>query len=129
MKTIITFIILIIVTPANSNLTASQINLNVFKSDSTKSVRDSIIHNSRFFIDKNGDGYNDNAPDHDNDGIPNGLDPDYKGKKFRWGAKFKNDSAAHFHRGFGRRNRDTQINQTDSTKVDSLNSNKKKTSK
>jgi len=29
------------------------------------------------FVDKNGDGYNDNAPDHDNDGIPNGLDPDY----------------------------------------------------
>ena len=29
------------------------------------------------FVDKNGDGYNDNAPDDDGDGIPNGLDPDY----------------------------------------------------
>lgn len=29
------------------------------------------------FIDLNGDGYNDNAPDADGDGIPNGLDPDY----------------------------------------------------
>jgi len=29
------------------------------------------------FVDKNGDGYNDNAPDHDNDGIPNELDPDW----------------------------------------------------
>lgn len=29
------------------------------------------------FIDENGDGYNDNAPDHDGDGIPNGVDPDY----------------------------------------------------
>jgi len=29
------------------------------------------------FIDADGDGYNDNAPDHDGDGIPNGLDPDY----------------------------------------------------
>ena len=29
------------------------------------------------FIDNNGDGYNDNAPDHDGDGIPNGLDPDW----------------------------------------------------
>ena len=29
------------------------------------------------FIDLNGDGFNDNAPDHDNDGIPNGLDADY----------------------------------------------------
>ncbi len=40
------------------------------------------------FVDANGDGYNDNAPDHDGDGIPNGLDPDYKplnpdrGKRF-----------------------------------------------
>jgi hypothetical protein len=31
----------------------------------------------KYFVDKNGDGYNDNAPDHDGDGIPNGLDPDY----------------------------------------------------
>jgi hypothetical protein len=32
------------------------------------------------FVDANGDGYNDNAPDHDGDGIPNGLDEDYNGK-------------------------------------------------
>ena len=35
------------------------------------------------FVDKNGDGYNDNAPDDDGDGIPNGLDPDYTGPKFQ----------------------------------------------
>jgi hypothetical protein len=29
------------------------------------------------FIDVDGDGYNDTAPDHDGDGIPNGIDPDY----------------------------------------------------
>ncbi len=29
------------------------------------------------FVDLNGDGFNDNAPDHDGDGIPNGLDPDW----------------------------------------------------
>jgi hypothetical protein len=29
------------------------------------------------FVDENGDGYNDNAPDHDGDGIPNGMDEDY----------------------------------------------------
>jgi len=40
------------------------------------------------FVDENGDGYNDNAPDHDGDGIPNGQDPDYvpvnpdQGKRF-----------------------------------------------
>ena len=32
---------------------------------------------NRKFVDKDGDGYNDNAPDHDGDGIPNGLDADY----------------------------------------------------
>lgn len=31
------------------------------------------------FIDENGDGYNDNAPDNDGDGIPNGQDADYAG--------------------------------------------------
>lgn len=29
------------------------------------------------FLDENGDGFNDLAPDSDGDGIPNGLDPDY----------------------------------------------------
>ncbi len=29
------------------------------------------------FVDENGDGYNDNAPDHDGDGIPNGRDADW----------------------------------------------------
>ena len=37
------------------------------------------------FVDENGDGYNDNAPDHDGDGIPNGVDPDYDGTKNRMG--------------------------------------------
>lgn len=30
------------------------------------------------FIDENGDGFNDYAPDHDGDGIPNGVDPDFR---------------------------------------------------
>lgn len=29
------------------------------------------------FVDENGDGFNDLAPDQDNDGIPNGQDDDY----------------------------------------------------
>ncbi len=37
------------------------------------------------FVDANGDGYNDNAPDADGDGIPNGMDPDYTGAKMRNG--------------------------------------------
>lgn len=31
-----------------------------------------------YFIDEDGDGFNDNAPDHDGDGIPNGIDPDFR---------------------------------------------------
>ena len=30
-----------------------------------------------FYIDENGDGFNDNAPDVDGDGIPNGMDDDF----------------------------------------------------
>lgn len=37
------------------------------------------------FVDENGDGYNDNAPDADGDGIPNGMDPDYTGPKMHNG--------------------------------------------
>jgi len=40
------------------------------------------------FIDEDGDGFNDLAPDDDGDGIPNGLDPDYKGSEAETGYKF-----------------------------------------
>ncbi len=43
-----------------------------------KQVEQKEINHGRRFVDENGDGFNDNAPDHDGDGIPNGLDPDYK---------------------------------------------------
>ena len=42
-----------------------------------KTVRRKKVH-QQHFVDKDGDGYNDNAPDHDGDGIPNRLDPDWK---------------------------------------------------
>ena len=45
------------------------------------------VKHGKNFVDKNGDGYNDNAPDHDGDGIPNGLDPDYTGPKFQKGKR------------------------------------------
>jgi len=51
----------------------------VGKQDAAQSdMKKRIIHGPNF-IDKNNDGYNDNAPDHDGDGIPNGQDPDYSG--------------------------------------------------
>jgi hypothetical protein len=45
--------------------------------------------NKTGFVDENGDGYNDNAPDHDGDGIPNGRDEDYTGSKNRKGNSSK----------------------------------------
>lgn len=51
------------------------------------------------FVDLNGDGFNDNAPDHDGDGIPNGLDADYvknaqDGSGYQKGELGKNQSRA-----------------------------------
>lgn len=43
------------------------------------------------FVDEDGDGFNDLAPDADGDGIPNGLDPDFvkpedgDGLQYKWG--------------------------------------------
>ena len=41
------------------------------------------------FVDEDGDGFNDNAPDVDGDGIPNGRDADYTGAKNRRGNNAK----------------------------------------
>jgi len=47
--------------------------------DSTQSKqRKQRQRNQLKFVDKNGDGYNDLLPDHDGDGIPNSLDPDWQ---------------------------------------------------
>ncbi len=61
-----------------------------FQNDSTitKTIqKDSIkcCFKGKRFIDLNGDGINDFAPDKDGDGIPNSLDPDFK-------PKLKNDA-------------------------------------
>jgi hypothetical protein len=45
---------------------------------------DAVTHGAGF-VDENGDGFNDNAPDADGDGIPNGMDEDYVGSKTRSG--------------------------------------------
>jgi hypothetical protein len=42
------------------------------------------------FIDENGDGFNDLAPDADGDGIPNGQDPDYVKPEDGTGAQLRN---------------------------------------
>jgi len=48
-------------------------------------VQTKAKYGSKGFIDENGDGFNDNAMDHDGDGIPNGQDADYDGAKARKG--------------------------------------------
>ena len=55
---------------------------SLFAQDTTKvksgnSAEKKVQHHGKGFVDKNNDGFNDNAPDDDGDGIPNGLDPDY----------------------------------------------------
>lgn len=46
------------------------------------------------FIDENGDGICDLNRDHDNDGIPNGKDPDWKRPQDGTGYKNRNGNAA-----------------------------------
>jgi hypothetical protein len=72
MKSIIHFILILII--------ISSVAITAQDSSKTTGGEKGRRH-KRMFVDKNGDGYNDNAPDHDNDGIPNGLDPDYTGLK------------------------------------------------
>jgi hypothetical protein len=55
-------------------------SLVVIAQDSTK-TRKTVANQTQVFIDEDGDGYNDLAPDHDGDGIPNGLDPDWQKMK------------------------------------------------
>lgn len=57
------------------------------------------------FIDEDGDGFNDLAPDADGDGIPNGLDPDFvkpedgAGLQYGWG--MGDEEFGHFGEGAG----------------------------
>ena len=53
-------------------------SISVFAQDTTKTT---IAPQTQAFVDEDGDGYNDLAPDHDGDGIPNGLDPDWRKMK------------------------------------------------
>lgn len=64
------------------NIQAKEQARDMKKLDQSDAVAKQIQHGYHF-VDKNGDGYNDNAPDADGDGIPNGLDPDYTGPKNR----------------------------------------------
>ncbi len=61
-------------------------NQNRHKNQVKTATQNKTQVQSKFnFVDENGDGYNDNAPDHDGDGIPNAIDEDYTGPKARGG--------------------------------------------
>ena len=49
----------------------------LFVSDDAAAQTRGHGYNVRGFVDNDGDGFNDLAPDADGDGIPNGQDPDY----------------------------------------------------
>ncbi len=52
--------------------------------------------NQIFFVDQNGDGICDLAYDHDNDGIPNGQDPDFQRPQDGTGQMKRNGKASSF---------------------------------
>lgn len=85
--------------------TGSGVGKGQAKSDTTRpgSGRGNRV-GTKGFVDENGDGLNDNAPDADGDGIPNGQDPDYQRPADGTGigaGKGKNDSTG-LTRGRGR---------------------------
>ena len=61
----------------------------VLQAQDTTKAGDKPVKHGQHFIDLDGDGYNDNAPDHDGDGIPNGLDKDWKKLKKKGEGKGK----------------------------------------
>lgn len=49
----------------------------VYSQDTIRNEQSEKVQKQKF-VDEDGDGYNDNAPDHDGDGIPNRFDQDWK---------------------------------------------------
>jgi hypothetical protein len=63
------------------------------------------FQNRKMFMDENGDGICDGLRDHDNDGIPNGQDPDWSKPKDGTGNQVKNGNANRNSKNqFGNRN-------------------------
>ena len=60
---------------------------NQVKSELKVNTQTQTMQHGNHFVDANKDGYNDNAPDIDGDGIPNGRDEDYTGAKNRKNGK------------------------------------------
>lgn len=69
-----------------SALTLMVLTVLFFSSNAIAQDETKVTHGYKF-VDANNDGYNDNAPDADGDGIPNGQDEDYTGAKIRKNGK------------------------------------------
>jgi hypothetical protein len=63
--------------------------------------------NRRMFVDENGDGICDVLRDHDNDGIPNGQDPDWTKPQDGTGNQFKKGNGDPNGNGNGNRNQNS----------------------
>jgi hypothetical protein len=76
---------------------------NVVQNEVQKKV-EQRVRTRRMFVDENGDGINDFARDHDNDGIPNCQDPDWTPPKDGSGYMYRYRNASDANR-FEYRNR------------------------
>jgi len=63
--------------------------------------------NRMMFVDENGDGICDGLRDHDNDGIPNGQDPDWTRPQDGTGNQFKKGKGGQNGNGNGNRNQNS----------------------
>jgi hypothetical protein len=68
----------------DKKLKQEQVKTETKNKGEEQAIKTKVTHGPGF-VDEDGDGFNDNAPDLDGDGIPNGQDPDYDGTKARQG--------------------------------------------
>ena len=72
-----------------------------------ESQKRSQFRNRMMFVDENGDGICDGLRDHDNDGIPNGQDPDWTKPQDGTGSQFKNGNGNQNGNGRGNGNQNS----------------------
>ncbi len=106
MKNILTVLTAIIVTLFFSSSLIAQDSTQTKKTNRGKN-KTSVEQKTKLkhgvgFVDANGDGYNDNAPDDDGDGIPNGLDEDYVKGSARKGFVDEDGDGINDNAGLGR---------------------------
>ena len=85
-------------------LVATLLTGNVLATDTqlqnpTKTDPATPIQHGPNFVDLDGDGFNDNAPDFDQDGIPNGMDSDWSRQRDGKGRGQRDSSGNNYRRG------------------------------